>query len=103
MAPSTVARTFGWRSRQTGSAAQSGKAYLIYGRAGRGATTYPLELSDASFLGETAKNWAGEALTGVGDLDQDGMADIAISARAHSDGIEQSGTVYVFYGRPMAP
>ncbi|MEL6346272.1 MAG: MopE-related protein, partial [Myxococcota bacterium] len=68
-----------------------GRAYILYGGV-TGALT-PSD-ADATFAGEDPGNFAGFAVTGVGDLNADGAADAVIGAYRH-DG---NGSAYIVYG-----
>ncbi len=55
---------------------------------------------DLVLLGETTDAFAGEVLARVGDLDGDGLEDLAVGApEADSGGVNADGRVYVVYGR----
>ncbi len=50
-------------------------------------------------LGDLAEDQAGEAVAGVGDVNGDGRPDLAVSAPLADHNGEDSGSVYVFFGR----
>jgi hypothetical protein len=63
----------------------SGKAYLIRGSTivsalAAGTTTFSLSQADASFLGEFAGDFAGYAVAGAGDVDNDGFDDLLVGS-----------------------
>lgn len=59
----------------------------------------PLDHAAFTLLGEEAGDFAGVSLTGVGDTDGDGVADLAIGAPgAHGRNGDQPGAVYVLEG-----
>jgi cysteine-rich repeat protein len=79
--------------------AEQGAVYLFLTR--RAATTLTADAADLVIAGRAAGERAGEALA-VGDLDGDGLGDLAIGAPgASAQGAEQ-GRMYLRYGRPPA-
>jgi hypothetical protein len=72
----------------------AGAAYLVYGASAAAGTT-SLSAADARFLGESAGDEAGAAVGGVGDLDGDGVADLAFGAPGTGSA---AGTVYFVLG-----
>jgi len=73
----------------------NGAAYLVFGPATSGGS---LAAADLVLSGENADDEASSSLSGVGDLDGDGLNDLAVGARnADLDG-ENSGGVYVVLG-----
>jgi len=76
-----------------------GAAYLVYG-----GTTHSgdvtLGSSTATVIeGSTASDGLGGSMQGVGDLDGDGFADLAVGARGYDCSTGSScGAVYLFYG-----
>ncbi len=73
---------------------EAGAAYLF-----RGPLTGTLSIEDAAaaFNGAEPLDWAGSAVA-LGDLDDDGDADLVIGAYRHDSGGTQAGAVYVIYG-----
>lgn len=85
--------------------AEVGEAYLIYGRS----AGFPaaISLSDINgnngfvFKGSNIQDLTGSAVTGIGDLNHDGIADIAISAPGKGpfgSPTDYPGEVYVLFG-----
>jgi len=73
----------------------AGAAYLVHGPATSGGS---LAAADAIFTGVNTDDEASSSLSGVGDLDGDGLNELAVGARnADLDG-ENSGGVYVILG-----
>jgi len=55
--------------------------------------------TDIYFAGEGGHDWAGSAVSGVGDLNGDGLSDLAIAAPLADIGATDSGAVYIVLGR----
>ncbi len=80
----------GWGSDAGG--AYSGAAWLVNGpRFG----TVDLGAADATFIGEASGDFAGQAVSGAGDLDSDGYDDLIVGAPGTASGM---GTAYVVLG-----
>ena len=85
------------------SAANAGGAYVVFGRS----TAFPPTLALSTLDGTTgfrldgaaAGDEAGGAVAAAGDLDDDGVADLAIGARSADPNGERSGATYVVFGR----
>ncbi len=82
--------------------ADSGASYLIYGKPGGFAPTFALASLDGGngfrIAGAVAGELAGFAVSGAGDVNGDGFADLLIGAhRADAQGLD-SGAGYVFFG-----
>ena len=80
---------------------QAGAAYLLYGSAlGLPAEGGLHGASSAAFFGSDANDNLGTAILGVGDLNGDGVDDMAISAPGfdHTGGSADNGAVYLIYG-----
>lgn len=75
----------------------AGEVYVFFGST----TPYSGELTtddaDAIILGENAGDYFGYSVKGIGDIDGDGIDDMAIGAQRY-DVIEREGAVYVLYG-----
>lgn len=84
---------------EEGNGRESGQVYLILGKESGWQMDTSLSLADASFLGEHAYDWAGAAVSLLGDLNGDGYDDFAISAPGNDDGGMAAGKVYVVLGR----
>jgi len=85
--------------------AEVGEAYLVYGR--RDGFPRAISLSDIDgkngfvFKGSNIQDSAGSAVTGIGDLNHDGIDDIAISAPGKGpfgSPSDYPGEVYVLFG-----
>ena len=79
--------------------ASSGSAYLMRGPISAGAYKAGTDTA-ARFLGEVANDYLG-TLIAVGDYDDDGYDDVAISAYGQDTGGSIAGAVYLFFG-PIA-
>lgn len=77
----------------------AGAAYLLIGP-----KTGELDLSaaDAKLIGENASHYAGSDVSGAGDVDGDGLADMLVSARGADIDSTDSGAIYLIYGRDGA-
>jgi len=73
----------------------AGAAYLVYGP-----VTGDLSLVDADskMIGEVSGDRAGGAISGAGDLDEDGFADLLIGASNYDGASGDEGAVYLVYG-----
>jgi hypothetical protein len=74
---------------------RDGKVFLYYGT-GSGITPAPVWSGTSS---QDASNF-GEAVANAGDVNGDGFADIIVGAPRYSNGEENEGAVFVYYGSP---
>ncbi len=91
------------KTQQT--SAEVGEAYVLYGRAGGFPSAISLSDIDGRngfvFKGSNIQDLAGSAVTGIGDLNHDGITDIAISAPGKGpfgSPSDYPGEVYVLFG-----
>ncbi len=78
---------------------QSGKVYLILGKADCWSPIVNLGVADASWKGEKIDDQAGWSISGVPDLNYDGCDEILVGAW-HNDQIGSNcGKAYLIYGR----
>jgi hypothetical protein len=82
------------------AAATAGQAYLFFGKPSGWTRDTPLSNANASFLGEAAGNWAGSAVAGAGDVNQDGYDDILIGAYGNDEKAVDAGQAYLIFGKP---
>jgi hypothetical protein len=79
----------------------AGKAYLILGSSLGGSREFSLSLADHIFVGEEEGDFAGHSVSGVGDVDGDGLDDLLIGASKSSDGGTNSGKAYLILGSSL--
>ncbi|MFX0051794.1 MAG: integrin alpha [Candidatus Hermodarchaeota archaeon] len=76
----------------------SGQAYLILGRpTNQWRVDIDLSESNASFVGEDNYDYAGWAVAGAGDVNNDGFGDIIISAYKDEEGGNDAGQTYLVF------
>jgi hypothetical protein len=77
----------------------AGKAYLVLGSSLLAGTQgIDLSLADHSFVGESAMDYLGVAISSAGDVDGDGLDDILVGARHNGVGI---GKAYLILGASL--
>ncbi|TXT64999.1 MAG: hypothetical protein BAJALOKI1v1_480008 [Promethearchaeota archaeon] len=76
----------------------TGQVYLILGDANIWGNTYNLSSVDASFYGEFMGDSLGDAMDGLGNVNNDNYDDFIIGARLNSDGASGAGKSYLFFG-----
>jgi hypothetical protein len=81
---------------------ESGRAYVVFGKA----STEPVLLADVALGvggfaidGEAAQDYAGSSVSGAGDLNGDGLADIVVGAPGADPNGLDSGRTYVVFGK----
>ncbi|RAI60806.1 Ig-like domain-containing protein [Roseicella frigidaeris] len=91
----------------TNGHAQSGAAYVVFGKAD-GAAVKLADLANGTsalgfkLLGEATEDYAGDttAVSAAGDVNKDGYADLIVGAAYNdSDGSTDNGAAYIIYGR----
>ncbi len=73
----------------------AGVTYLFYGKGGLDLSTIFASQADVTFTGIAADDWSGWSVSGAGDVNSDGYADILIGAYQAESFAGQS---YLFYG-----
>lgn len=85
------------------SAPDAGIAHLILGRSEADwGMRFDLANSDASFVGEEARDQAGRRLSGAGDVNDDGYDDFLIGAPHNEETGPLAGKDYLIFGKPEA-
>ncbi len=83
-------------AREAGtSSSKRGRAYLMLGPV---SGSVSLSTADLIFDGESNEDHAGTAVTGLGDVNADGLADVAIGAPESDRGGSNAGAVYLIHG-----
>lgn len=83
----------------------AGKSYVIFGKRGGNAAQFNLSDLNGSngfaINGINANDFSGSAVTGIGDINGDGIDDLAVSApNASVNGKSGAGATYVIFGKP---
>ena len=81
----------------------SGAAYVIYGQAAPTSIDLQNALGGAGFriLGQAANDEAGGTVSGAGDMNADGRAEVIVGAPGADNNVRNnSGSAYVVYGQP---
>jgi len=86
--------------RNDSAGSDAGRAYLIFGKNSFWTKTISLALADVIIDSEQPLDLFGMSVAGIGDVNGDGLADIAIGAPNHDEkNMKGAGKVYVFFGR----
>ncbi len=88
-------------SNAAGGGLNRGRAYFFFGGPTLTGTRAALS-ADAVINGEVDENYLGYAVAGVGDVDGDGVDDIAVGAPYASDDEKLRGRVYLFSGTGLS-
>jgi hypothetical protein len=81
--------------RSTPSTYVGGAAYVV---TDTGSGTHDLSAAHATLFGEHSNDIAGNSVSGLGDVDGDGIDDILVAAHVTDDNGYNSGTSYVLFG-----
>ena len=79
----------------TGASSGTGAAYVLHGPATGGGS---LSGADATLLGLVSGDLAGQSLAGVGDVDDDGHADVLVGAWGDDTRASNAGAAYLLSG-----
>jgi len=80
----------------------SGRTYLVLGKASGWTNNIDLKDTIASFDGEAANDESGKAVAFAGDVNKDGYDDFLIGAAKNDETAANAGKVYLILGRPAA-
>ena len=83
----------------SGGISGRGKVYIIFGKPSGWAKNVSLANADASFLGETVADYAGDCVNSLGDVNGDGYDDIIIGAANNDEGGSSAGQAYIIFGK----
>jgi hypothetical protein len=75
---------------------EAGKSYVFLGKDLTSGTVLPASSAFATFVGEAADDSSGAEVSSAGDIDGDGLDDIAIGAPYNDFGGVDNGSVYVY-------
>lgn len=82
---------------------RSGKIFIFFGKSGTTPSSWsraiPLSEADVTLTGEKSYDNAGTTVSGLGDVNGDGIHDLGIAAPGNGDGGTNAGKVYVVLGR----
>jgi len=78
---------------------KAGQVYLIFGSEKSLINDLDLSIADASFIGESADDYAGCSVSSAGDVNGDGFNDIIIGAYGNEDGGSTAGQAYLIFGK----
>ncbi len=78
---------------------KAGQTFLFLGKSSGWSMDTSLSSADASFIGESAFDWAGSSITGAGDVNGDGFDDILIGSNRNSEGGIDAGQTYLIFGK----
>jgi len=83
-----------------GGTDDEGAAYIFFGAANLSGTKDTGNADeDVRFLGKAANDYLGASVSGVGDINDDGLDDFIVGAYNNNDGgTNNEGAAYVFYG-----
>ncbi len=95
----------------------AGEAYIIYGKAGTDGTQFGMEVTTGTAMrqvldttnlaptdgfilqGDMGEDSLGNSVSGAGDINGDGIADLIVGARGGDDGGDMAGEAYIIYGK----
>ena len=74
----------------------AGRAYVYFGGPGADA------VADLTLTGAAASDWFGWSVSGAGDVNGDGYADVIVGGHSDDAGGMDAGRAYVYFGGPGA-
>ncbi|MBN1998175.1 FG-GAP repeat protein [candidate division KSB1 bacterium] len=77
----------------------SGRVYLLFGKPGGWETVINLATANVVFTGEEENNQASHDVYGIGDVNNDGIDDLAIGVKFINESGTRAGKVYIFFGK----
>jgi len=80
---------------------EAGKSFVLFGNPSGWGPDAPLTEADGSLIGEVAGDLSGYGVSGIGDVDGDGIGDLLVGASGSDDGGAEAGQVYVVHGHPQ--
>ena len=86
--------------KQGAAGDDAGAIWVLFGPA-TGVTE--LSTQPGKWVGESAQDLAGWSVAGGGDLDGDGLADVAVGAYHHAGRGTDAGAAYVLFGATLSP
>ncbi len=75
----------------------AGAAYIFYGATNLSAQI-DASAANVKLIGEDANDQLGRSVSGAGDINNDGIADVLVGAFGDDDGGADAGAAYIFYG-----
>lgn len=100
-----IAIGLGWVNTYSSPRSGENLSFIIYSSTLLASSTSEFSLSNAdlTFIGDSLTDDFGEAISGAGDLDGDGLADLVIGASGNNtSGIGFRGAAYIFWGSTLA-
>ncbi len=82
----------------------SGAAFIVYGNTsvlcpdGELCSSMSLSMADATLIGERGDDFSGGAVTGGGDVDNDGIPDVVVGSRTEDSTDSDAGSASVMFG-----
>ncbi len=87
--------------RNDSGGSNSGAIYVLYGSGSLNGTTRDLADSSPAELtitGKASSDYLGKSVSGIGDVNANGVPDILSGAWRNDDGGSNAGAVYLFFG-----
>lgn len=90
-----------WYNDDNGT--DSGKMYLIRGKASGWQRNVSLSTINEYFIGEHAGDYVGYSVSNAGDVNGDGRPDLITSAPYYSEAFNWGGKIYIFVSQDITP